>query len=419
MSPSVCSSVSRLCNSSRPVLTLDDLFFRLYYRFTSVLLLLASVLTLLREWSVDSIDCSVPSSALPASTVVGSEVAHYRINTYCKLANQFISVTPLNQSCGHLPLNISAVSADNVWLQLPKYQWFAWIFFVASLALYLPHLLWKCCNQTMVKLVTTVRFARRSKSQFRFGSPDQRIKSHLQATSFSHLHLFTFFYLLSKLFNFVLLTGFVYLLNHLLFGQFIYFPIAFFDKLQVTSKTTLVDQATQTANCTVSAADLSDNKYTDIFPKSSLCPYTYHDQVAKRSQTILVNCLMPINSLLEQILLFIWFWLALVIIFTLFDFCRYLLLICCRPIRIFCLQYSTNSALAPATYQLCSTNFSTWLFSTIILLSNQHYGQWSQKPSHRSLEVIDEDDEADNGADVLYETVELKDVRRNTRRMDA
>ncbi|KAH9399432.1 hypothetical protein TYRP_017844 [Tyrophagus putrescentiae] len=51
MSPSVCSSVSRLCNSSRPVLTLDDLFFRLYYRFTSVLLLLASVLTLLREWS--------------------------------------------------------------------------------------------------------------------------------------------------------------------------------------------------------------------------------------------------------------------------------------------------------------------------------------------------------------------------------
>lgn len=171
MSPSVCNSLSGLCNS-RPALNLDDLFFRLYYRFTSVLLLLASVLTLLREWSVDSIDCSVPSSAVSASTVVGSEVAHYRINTYCKLANQFIPLTP--QSCLSPPGNITAASTGaSLWLQLPKYQWFAWIFFVASLALYLPHLLWKCCNQTMVKSVSTVRFARRSKSQFRFGSPGQ------------------------------------------------------------------------------------------------------------------------------------------------------------------------------------------------------------------------------------------------------
>lgn len=207
-------------------------------------------------------------------------------------------------------------------------------------------------------------------------------------------------------------------MNHLLFGQFIYFPIIFFDKLQVISKSTLIDQTTQTVNCSVHA-DPFNNNHTDIFPKSSLCPYTYHDQVTQNSQTILVNCLMPINSLLEQILLFIWFWLALVIIFTLFDFFRYLLLLFCRPIRIFCLQYSTNSALAPATYQLCSANFSTWLFSTIILLSNQHFGQWNQKLTHRNLEVIEEDDEADNAADVLYETVELKEVRRNTRNLDA
>lgn len=159
MSPLACNSFCR----RRAVLVLDDLFFRLYYRFSSLFLLLASVLTLLREWSVDSIDCSVPSWALAASTVVGSEVGHYRINAYCKLNNHFLPIT-----C--LPGNMTVSLAGTSWLHLPKYQCFAWIFFVASLALYLPHLLWKCANQTMVKFVSTVRF-RRSKSQFRFGSP--------------------------------------------------------------------------------------------------------------------------------------------------------------------------------------------------------------------------------------------------------
>lgn len=163
MSPLACSS---LCNRTRAVLVFDDLFFRLYYRFSSCLLLLASTLTLLREWSVDSIDCSVPTSALPASTAVGSEVAHYRINAFCKLNNHFLPIT--SSSC--LQTNLTSSQSANIWLHLPKYQWFAWIFFVAALALYLPHLLWKCCNQTMVKFVSTVRF-RRSKSQFRFGSP--------------------------------------------------------------------------------------------------------------------------------------------------------------------------------------------------------------------------------------------------------
>lgn len=247
---------------------------------------------------------------------------------------------------------------------------------------------------------------------------DQQIKSHLQASSFSHLRIFTFFYLLSKLFNFTLLAGLVYLLNHLLFGQFYTFPINFFDKLQVVSKSTLIDQSLQSKNCTVNP-DFS-NHYTDIFPKSSLCPYTYHDQTTKDSQTVLVNCLMPINSLLEQILLFLWFWFALVVIFTLFDLSRYLLLLCCRPIRILCLQYSTNSTLSPATYKLCSTNFSTWLFSTVVLLANQNFGQWNQKHSHKSLEVIEEDEEVDVAPDdVLYETIELKEVRRNTRKMNA
>lgn len=162
MSPLACNS---MCNR-RAVLVFDDLFFRLYYRFSSFLLLLASVLTLLREWSVDSIDCSVPTSALPESTVVGSEVAHYRINAYCKLSNHFLPIS--SQSC--LANVTTSGSATNIWLHLPKYQWFAWIFFVAALALYLPHLLWKCCNQTMVKFVSTVPF-KRSKSQFRFGSP--------------------------------------------------------------------------------------------------------------------------------------------------------------------------------------------------------------------------------------------------------
>lgn len=247
---------------------------------------------------------------------------------------------------------------------------------------------------------------------------DQQIKSHLQASSFSHLHFFTFFYLLSKFFNFILLAGLVYLLNHLLFGQFYTFPINFFDKLQVISKSTLIDQTSQSNNCTVNANFVST--YTDIFPKSSLCPYHYHDQMTKNSQTVLVNCLMPINSLLEQIILFLWFWFALVFIFTFFDLFRYLLLLCCRPIRTLCLQYSTNSTLSPATYKLCSTSFSTWLFSTVVLLANQHYGEWNQKHNHKSLEVIEEDEEVDIAADdVLYETIELKEVRRNTRKMNA
>src|SRR5699024_6638696 len=116
------------------------IFFRLYHRVLSSLLLLASVLVLLREWSIDSIDCSVPTAAFPHSTAVGSEVSHYRINHYCKLQNTFLSIA----TCANLTEIEDPTRLQ--WSEIPKYQWFALIFLTAAIVFWMPHLVWSCCN---------------------------------------------------------------------------------------------------------------------------------------------------------------------------------------------------------------------------------------------------------------------------------
>ena len=132
-------------------------------------------------------------------------------------------------------------------------------------------------------------------------SPDQHMRTHLTTSSPFHRHIFTLTYLFLKSFSLLSLLVLITALNHLLHSHFLTLPLHFFDRLQQHStRPLLVDQS----NCTDTA---STNTPPDpVFPPAALCPYTYLLPSAPRPQMILVNCLLPINSLLEQLSLFLW-----------------------------------------------------------------------------------------------------------------
>lgn len=184
-----CSKLLRpLCGPSRPALTLDDLFFRLYHRVTSSILLLSSLIILVREWSVDSIDCNIPSSIITALTSPGNsgaEVSYYRINAYCKLHNTFLPVSSNGPCLPNNSLTVQGAPNSGQFGALPKYQWFSLLLFTASIALLIPHLLWSCCNRSMVKSVANGRFRRSRSTMGRFSLPGKS-KGHYNCLRFKH-----------------------------------------------------------------------------------------------------------------------------------------------------------------------------------------------------------------------------------------
>lgn len=192
--------------------------------------------------------------------------------------------------------------------------------------------------------------------------------------------------------------------------------------------TSLIDQALP--KCNEPYSTRVANPFLELFPKSSFCPYTYlptttssPDSVAS-PKTILVHCLMPINSLLEQLFLFHWFWYAVLLLFTCLDFTRYLFFFLVPPLRIAHLKYATNSLLQEATYKQCSNSFGSWLFTSIVLLNNVpsfSSPTSTRKYQHKRLEVINEESEdmnennADDDATHLYENIQLQSMTRPDR----
>src|SRR6218665_2052192 len=74
----------------------DDIFFRFYYRYTGTILFIISILIVLREWSVDAVDCNIPATVVTEITTVGADISSYRMNSYCKMHNRFITVDGLS-----------------------------------------------------------------------------------------------------------------------------------------------------------------------------------------------------------------------------------------------------------------------------------------------------------------------------------
>ncbi|KAI2795784.1 hypothetical protein RDWZM_004582 [Blomia tropicalis] len=409
------STSRRHSSSSWNHIVYDDIFFRFYYRFTCIILLILSIIIIIREWSVDSIDCNVPASVIIDLTGSGGELSYYRLNAYCRMHNRFIRYTEQNSWCTNTTFMANQEAI------IPKYQWFALILFCSCILLYVPHLLWKCTNRSMIKSVIFNRFQRlRLSYLFRL---DQLIKICLQSPTFNETNrlLFAITYLLSKLLNLLVIIGVITILNEMLNKQFINYPQYFLVKLKQmkqSNETTLIDQLLTNRNNQNDATLNCSIPYEDIFPKASICPYTYHDTKNSITRTVLVNCLMPINSLLEQLFLFLWLWFALVITFTLIDFSRYFLIAMIKSVRILLLRYNTNGILTAETYRLCSQSFSTWLFTSIVLINNQTFFDDRSHLHHSpkqhgtnsvgwNLEVIDEEVDDSNE----YECIEMNSRR--------
>lgn len=180
------STSRRHSSSSWNHIVYDDIFFRFYYRFTCIILLILSIIIIIREWSVDSIDCNVPASVIIDLTGSGGELSYYRLNAYCRMHNRFIRYTEQNSWCTNTTFMANQEAI------IPKYQWFALILFCSCILLYVPHLLWKCTNRSMIKSVIFNRFQRlRLSYLFRL---DQLIKICLQSpTSIVLINNQTFF----------------------------------------------------------------------------------------------------------------------------------------------------------------------------------------------------------------------------------
>ena len=349
----------------------------------------------LREWSDDAVDCNIPATVVTEITPVGGEVSSYRLNSYCKMHNRFITFDNYHLNSGNCNKSQAIPITNRKIKTIPRYQIFALIIFCSSIIVIIPHILWKCSNKSMIKSVVN-----RIRSQIpENGYPtqhnwDKMLRNTLNISEENgHQFMFCLFYLTLKFVNFLILLGLIFTSNHMLHYQFLEYPLFFLEKYQL-NHLPLLDQKNLEAvsknsilNCTSKNSNIPAMMYEDIFPKYALCPYTYLDATSVESKMILVNCLMPINSLLEQIFFFLWFWYALMFCLTLLDALRYGILYCSRTLRQMILKYNTNNILSTAVYNKASATFSSWLFVTIVIIDNHSNYQFNDYQSLPQMEA--------------------------------
>ena len=339
-----------------------DCYQRFHHIHTAFILLVLCVVITLREWSIDSIDCSLQQQQPESSTINPDIFSTYYYNNYCKLHGQFISFgcnkssssssftelgyTWLNRSSNEEE-NHQSRSIDNY--ELPSYQWFSFLLFIFAILLQLPYQIWKCFayNSFMLTLKRTTTIEEEDGVEQNMDSRIQMVMSHSTNGCCTLLIIVVW---LVKLMNIALLSSLVLVLHLLTKGTFIMLPIIIIGHQWISTE------------C---------HHYGFYpFPKSTLCMYWYYDQKHSSKQMILIDCLMPINSLLEHVMLFLWIWLAIMAIISIWHIIHQFILAIFPCWRRYVLIQQTNHQWNERTYRLGSKSYTNYIVITSIWIQN-------------------------------------------------
>ncbi|XP_077284551.1 innexin inx7-like [Arctopsyche grandis] len=336
--------------------SIDDVIFKLHYRATFMLLLVSSILVTQRQYVGEHIKCL---SDLDTSEKKFINV----INTYCFFSSTFTVVKHLNESAlltGNIPHPGvgPAVEEDEV-IHHAYYQWVPFVLFAQALMFYLPHAIWKTKEDGRLQafvsglhLAFVPNYEEDQKKDDMIILSKKNIDNRIQELKIEYKNRFhawrswSVWLVSCEVLNLLNLMFQIYLTDVFLGGYF-------------------WGIGSQVWN------NVDWDDYLDpldvVFPKVTKCVfYKYGPSGVIQNNDAM--CVMALNVIHEKIFTILWFWYAIVFIFTVLGLIHRFLVFILFPRSVgfnhFMFKYACPGNYKSQTLNIIRRNcyFGDWLF---------------------------------------------------------
>ena len=256
----------------------DNIVFRVHCKTTPMLLLLCCVLVSLRQYLGDPINCTMLGGNTEAMNPK-------MLDTYCWIQSTFTVPSRATSEIMPYPGVVTPDKSDDLKYHT-YYQWVCFTLFFQAMLFYMPHYLWKMCEDGKCKMLLmnlqspVIRKADRQDQQKRF--------TEYFSASLHHHKIYAFRFFCCEVLNFVNVVAQIYFTDLFLGYEFTTYGFRMVHFLEM-------DQADR------------PDPMALVFPKMTKCTFFSYGG-SGTIQRIDSLCVLPINILNEKIYVLLWFW---------------------------------------------------------------------------------------------------------------
>lgn len=259
-------------------ISIDNTTFKLFYRGTTTLLVLASVFASAKQMFGDPISCEIH---------MGRGIKDDVLNSYCWMYSTFNLPPSFRGSCAR------TVRSNRTRLYNTYYQWVPMFLGVCALLACVPRLIWLMCEGGLMSFLTKGTGSKlvehsREKREILLDAFTKHLKNRYNC------YALTFF--ICETLNLVVLMVLFYLTDEFLQNQFaLYGPTVFTFYYLIPAE----------------EKDLSwaSNPMCEAFPRVAACDFVRYGTGGLRENQNAI-CVLSLNMINDKLFLVIWFWYA-------------------------------------------------------------------------------------------------------------
>jgi len=287
---------------------IDNNVFRLHYKATFLVLIVASLLVTSKQYIGDPIDCIV------------EEIPNNVMDTYCWIHSTFSIPNRLQGTIGQVvphpgvaPIADLNEGQDKTYHKY--YQWVCFCLFFQAILFYIPRYLWKTWEGGKLKMLS---------QDMNEPITDKDVKNdrkEVLVEYFTNINrhnndYYAYRFFMCEFLNLVNVIGQIYLMDVFLGGEFTMYGSNVASLLSMTE----LEQ------------EQRDDPMSKVFPKVTKC--TFHKFGPSGTvQKFDGLCVLPLNIINEKIYVFLWFWFIVVAIITAIQILTRLVIITIPSLR--------------------------------------------------------------------------------------
>lgn len=259
------------------VIVTDNHVFRLHYKVTCALLIAFSILVTSRQYIGDPIDCISKDSVPPRV-----------LDTFCWIHSTFSVKDAWNKKVGiEIPYpGVDKYTPGEQRVYHGYYQWVCFVLFLQAVLFYIPRYLWLACEGNKIStLVLDLNSPILCEDKRKC---NRKLLVEYFINNIGHHKMYTFYYFLCEILNFVNVIGQIYLMDDFLGGEFSTY-------------------GTRVLEFTDWDWSVRFDPMIKVFPRLTKCTFHMYGSsgdVMKHD----AMCILPINIINEKIYVFLWFW---------------------------------------------------------------------------------------------------------------
>lgn len=312
-------------------IAIDGKVFKLHYRLTMVMLLLAFIMVSSRQYFGDPINC-MPS--------VKDEIPKDVLESYCWIHSTFTLPRGHGEELGvdvaHPGIRATKKGEERKYHSY--YQWVSFALIFQALFFYLPHFLWKCFEKdTMKKIILELNLPIHADCK-----ENRKLLTQYLARTMRQHNLYAIKYFVCEVLNLVNVIVQIYLIDDFLGGEFLTYGkevLAF----------TEMDQENRT------------DPMIYVFPRVTKCLFRKFGPSGD-IQTHDSLCVLPLNVVNEKVYVLMWFWFIILSVITAVHLLTYVPVIIIPKFRFYMMRLENSYTRREDLYEVMrQASVGDWL----------------------------------------------------------